>query len=343
MHINVQNSDKEFKVFELKNDYGMEVHVLNFGGIIQKIMVPDKYGHLENVVLGYTNPRDYQTDPYFLGAAIGQVAGRIKEASFQIDEKVYNLVENEGRHHLHGGKGFHQVFWNAEPIESQDHVSVKLSYYSPDGENGYPGNVNVTITYALNNHNQLIVDYLATSDKATPVSLTNHTYFNLCGNLKNSIMQHMISINSREYLELNKELIPTGKVKDVKDGPFNFMKGRKLKDGIQSDFYQNEIVGNGYDHYFLFNENEKGYVQVIEESSGRVLQIETDQPGMIMYTGNNLEEGTTLAEGPSEKYLGVCFETQGSSASLHLEKIPSIILKKGEEYKKRTVYSFAVQ
>lgn len=218
-------------------------------------------------------------------------------------------------------------FWNVEPFEGQDHIGVKLSYYSPDGENGYPGNVNVTITYALNNHNQLIVDYLATTDKATPVSLTNHTYFNLYGNLKDTIMEHVVSMNSYQYLELNKELIPTGKVNDVKYDPFNFLKGRRLRDGIQADFYQNE----------------KGYVQVIEEGSGRVLQIETDQPGMVMYTGNNLEESYILAEGLSKNYLGACFETQGSPASLHNEGIPSIILNKGEEYNKRTVYSFSVQ
>lgn len=184
---------------------------------------------------------------------------------------------------------------------------------------------------------------MATTDKATPVSLTNHTYFNLYGNLKDTIMEHVVSMNSYQYLELNKELIPTGKVNDVKYDPFNFLKGRRLRDGIQADFYQNEIVGNGYDHYFLFNENEKGYVQVIEEGSGRVLQIETDQPGMVMYTGNNLEESYILAEGLSKNYLGACFETQGSPASLHNEGIPSIILNKGEEYNKRTVYSFSVQ
>src|SRR5699024_2656594 len=331
------------KSYELKNDYGMEVHVLYYGGIIQKIIVPDKHGELENVVLGYKEPQEYKTDSYFLGAIVGRVAGRIEGASFELEGKEYRLEKNDTSNHLHSGEGFHQIFWNVEPFESSHSVGVKLSYYSEDGENRYPGNVKVTITYLLNNNNQLVVDYLASTDKQTPLKLTNHTYFNLSGNLKNSILEHIVKLNSRQYLELNKELIPTGQVLDVNNTTFDFMQGRKLKGGIKADFHQNQIVGNGFDHYFLFNEGENGYVKVIEENSGRILQIETNQPGMVMYTGNNFKEDRELSEGASRKYLGVCFETQGSPASLHHEGIPSIILKRGEEYNKRTVYSFQVQ
>ncbi|RLL47044.1 galactose mutarotase [Oceanobacillus piezotolerans] len=342
MNIEIKQLDEKWKTFILRNDHGMEVHILNLGGIIQKIIVPNKHGDFENVVLGYDNYQEYRTDPYFFGAIIGRVAGRIEGASFEINGKKYELERNDATNHLHSGEGFHRVFWDAEPFETSNGVGVKLSYFSKDGENGYPGNLKVNVTYVVKNDNQLVIDYLATTDETTPLTLTNHTYFNLSGNLKDTIEHHSVRINSNNYLELNNELIPTGKMLDTKNTPFDFSRGRILNEGITSDSEQNKVVGNGYDHYFLFDKNEKGNIEVKDEVSGRVLKIQTNQPGVVMYTSNNLEEGCELSGGVSKKYLGVCLETQASPASLHSKGLPSILLNKDEVYNKQTVFTFQV-
>lgn len=335
---------KEWKLFTLTNDHGMEVQVLNYGGIITKIIVPDKDGNRLNVVLGYRNYQDYETDSNFFGAIIGRVAGRIAGASFRLNEKNFDLVANEGENHLHSGSdGFHRVIWSAEPIQSDDTVGLKLTHFSKGGEGGYPGNVKVTVTYTLTQNNQLQLHYRATTDEDTPLTLTNHSYFNLTGDLSNTIHEHHITMDSDQFVELDMNLIPTGEILDVSNTPYDFKRGRKLKDGIMADSEQNKIVGNGYDNYFIFDNNKLEKVIVKEETSGRVLTIETNQPGMVMYTANNLAEGLELTEGPSKKHLGVCFETQGSPASLHHEGFPTIFLKKGETYEKQTCFSFGVE
>ncbi|KKE80231.1 galactose mutarotase [Bacilli bacterium] len=345
MQIKSNKLDGKWITFVLQNNNNMEVHILNFGGIITKILVPDKHGNFENVVLGYKNYQDYKTDSSnFFGAIIGRVAGRIKKAYFELDGNKYELEPNDGANHLHSGSnGFHRVLWDAVPFETATEIGVKLFYISKDGENGYPGNVCVTVTYMLNNNNQLIIDYSATTDKATPFTLTNHTYFNLSGNLKNLIQHHFVTVNSPYYLELNNELTPTGEILNTQNTTFDFIQGRTLNEGINSDFKQNKVVGNGYDHYFLFDKNQIGKIKIIEESSGRILNIETNHPGMVMYTANNLEKGIELDNGPSRKYLGICFETQGPPASLHHETLPTIVLHKDEIYNKQTIYSFGIQ
>ncbi|WP_213818938.1 aldose epimerase family protein [Garciella nitratireducens] len=333
--------DKDWKLYILKNDFNMEVHILNYGGIIQKILFPDKNGNFENMVLGYKNYEDYKKDSNFFGALIGRVAGRIQMASFCLDGKDYVLEKNDGQNHLHGGSnGFHRVIWKTEPFQEINTIGVKLSYFSKDGENGYPGNMQVEVRYSLNDQNQLIIDYKAFTDQKTPVTLTNHTYFNLSGDLKNTIENHSITMNSHCYLELNQELIPTGKVVDATNTPFDFQKGRKLKDGIYSPLEQNKIVGNGYDHYFIFDWKKKGDVYVEEPLSGRTMTIQTNQPGMVIYTGNHLQEGLALNEAKSKKHLGVCFETQTSPLSLHHPEFPSIFLKEDQIYHKQTVFTF---
>lgn len=343
MKLITRKLNEAWKLFIMENNHGMQVHVLNFGGIITKIIVPDKNGNFENVVLGFEDYRQYQENASYLGALIGPVAGRIKRSSFELDGKTYELEKNDGNNHLHGGtNGFHSVVWDAKTFETTNEIGVKLSYHRQDGAQGYPGNLKMDVTYSLNDENQLKIDYHATTDQTTPVTLTNHTYFNLSGNAKDTILNHQIEMNSPRYLELDRELIPTGKVRDTKNSVFDFIRGRKLNDGIAFGNEQNNIAGNGYDHYFLFEQNSVGHVKVKDPSSGRVLTITTDQPGMVMYTANNLEAGMKLAESVSKKYLGVCFETQGSPASLHDPELPSILLGRDEVYRKQTVYSFGV-
>jgi len=329
--------------FKILNDNHMQISILNYGGIITEILVPDKSEQPENIVLGYKNIEDYKTDPHFFGAIIGRVAGRIQDAAFTLGEKTYKLDANDDKNCLHSGSnGFHGVIWEAEPFQTTEEAGVKLIHTTPDAEGGFPGTVGVTVTYTLNNRNQLIIDYEAISDKTTPLTLTNHSYFNLSGNMKNTIEQHQVKMNSSRFAELDKNLIPTGNLLDVSGTPFDFKQNKKLGDGISADTEQNILAGRGYDHYFVFD-REKGNITVKEESSGRMMEIETNQPGTIMYTANNLANGLDLKEGPSRKHLGVCFETQGSPASLHHEGFPPIILEANRLYSKQTTFSFSVE
>lgn len=330
--------------YTLTNGRGMSVSVLNYGGIITKMMVPDANGKLENVVLGYKNYQDYETNPNYFGAIIGRIAGRIQGAEFHLNGKTYPLTANNGENHLHGGpEGFHQVIWNVTPFQTDSLAGVELTYISDDGDGGYPGKVEVKVTYTLNNENQLILDYFAECDQTTPFTLTNHSYFNLTGNLKNTVQNHKATIDSSRFVELNSELIATGELLHVEGTPFDFRQGLTLSTGFNDHTEQNKIVGDGYDHYFIFDHSRLHQAIIEEPESGRVMTVATDQPGMVMYTSNAMEEGLELAEGPSRKYLGVCFETQASPASLHQQGFPSVILNPGEKYQKQTVFSFSVK
>lgn len=325
--------------YTLENDHGMSVSVLNYGGIITRIMTLDRVGKKKNIVLGYKNKADYEENPNFFGALIGPVAGRIAGASFEIDGNSFSLEKNEDNHHLHGGpNGLHQIVWDVVPFQTADTTGLKLTHTLADGEDDYPGNVEIAVTYTLNNANEFAIDYWARTDQATPLALTNHTYFNLSGDLKHTVHDHHVTFDSAQFVELDSELIPTGNKLGVSGTTFDFRNGRMLGDGFETASEQHIIADNGYDHYFTFEK--EGKVVVNDKASGRVLTIQTDQPGMVVYTANGLDDGLELAEGSSRKHLGVCFETQGSPASLHHEGFPSVILQAGETYNKRTVFSF---
>lgn len=344
MNIITQIVNDKWKLFTLTNNRGMEVQFLNYGGIITKILVPDKDNTIENIVLGYKEYKDYESDPNFFGAIIGPVAGRIKDAEFILDDEKFKLEKNDGNHHLHGGsKAFHRKIWESKAFKTKDKVGVTLSYVRKNGENGYPGKLNVSVTYTLTDTNQLILDYWATTDKATPVTLTNHSYFNLTGKMDSPIHAHHVQADSHKFLELDEELILTGKIIGSTYSPFDLREGRRLVEGITANTEQNRIAGNGYDHYFIFNRNEEENVVVKEETSGRVLTIKTNQPGMVLYTGQNIVEDLELTGGTSKKYLGFCVETQSPFASIHCEELSSIILEANETYKKQTVFSFLVE
>ncbi|WP_370569624.1 aldose epimerase family protein [Sporosarcina sp. BP05] len=334
----------KWKLYILTNDNGMKVSFLNFGGIITDISVPNRHNQLENVVLGYKNYLDYEKNSNFFGAIIGRVAGRIQDSSFTIEDQTYTLVANEGDHHLHGGDGgFHQVVWQTTPFHTDDKVGVKLTHMSLDGEGGYPGTIEVSVTYTLTNNNELILDYSGTSDKTTALTMTNHSYFNLNGNLAATIHNHHVTIESNEFVELDTDLIPTGKKIHVVNTPFDFRTERKLVDGINSLSAQNRVANHGYDHYFILKQTNQPNICVKEETSGRVMTIKTTQPGVVMYTSNTLEDDLELAEGKSKPYLGVCFETQASPASLHHEGLPPVILRANGLYEKQTVFSFSIE
>jgi aldose 1-epimerase len=329
--------------FTMINDHGMEVTCINYGCIITKIVVPDKDGNYENVVLGFDQFDPYVANTPYFGAVIGRVAGRIQNACFELDGKTYTLCKNENNNHLHGGvKGFHRVLWNAVMVEKEEEVGVKFSYTSPDGEEGYPGTVQVQVTYMLNNQNELVISYGARSDKSTLLNLTNHTYFNLSGNMKRDILDHELKIKSDRFLELNQELIPTGAILDVANTPFDLRKGKKIKDGIMMNHPQIELVGQGYDHPFLLNVHHDKEIILQDPESGRTLTIETDEVGVVVYTGNQLQEGMDIYGVPSRKYLGICLETQGLPDAIHHPHFPSWILRPSETYSSVTIYKFGV-
>lgn len=343
MEISTEDVLNKWKKFTLINEHGMEVSVLNFGGIITDIITPDQDGAMQNVVLGYKDYTDYEENPNFFGSTVGRVAGRIQDASFTLDDETFTLEANEAPHHLHGGpNGIHHAIWDSETVETNESVGLVLSTQSKDGVGGYPGNVTFKVTYTLNNENELQIDYHAISDKTTALTLTNHTYFNLTGNYKGTVREHFVTMNSDRFVELDEELIPTGKIKDVKDTPFDFQTGQILLDGFESSHEQNKIVDNGYDHYFIFSKG-GGQINVIDDLSGRTLLVTTNQPGVVMYTANGLDDSLSLTEGKSKKHLGVCFETQASSASLHHEGFPSVVLKANDPYSKQTIFAFGTK
>lgn len=342
MKIDEQSILDEWKLYTLTNKQGMKVSFLNFGGIITRMLVPNKDGIMENVVLSYKNYEDYKENPNFFGALVGRVAGRVQDASFTIHDETYHLEANEGVHHLHGGsKGLNQVIWGTSPFQTDDAVGVTLTHTSVDGTGGYPGTVNMTVTYSLNNNNEFTIDYAATSDKDTALTLTNHSYFNLSGNLADTVHEHYVSMDSSQFVELDEALIPTGKIRDVAGTTFDFQSGKKIADGIHSTDTQNIIATNGYDHYFIFDHKRQESLVVKHDNSGRIMKMKTNQPGMVMYSGNALTNDLELTEGMSKPYLGVCFETQASPASLHHEGFPSVLLRANEKYEKQTTFTFS--
>lgn len=327
--------------FKLKNENGVEISCLNYGCIITKILVPDRNGNMENIVLGYNTLDEYMADPYFLGAVIGRVAGRIKGGSFELDGKPYSLAQNENSNHLHGGiTGFNRVVWNSEILKNEAEIGVRFSYMSPDGEEGYPGNLNVAVTYTLNNKNELTIRYKGMSDQTTLLNMTNHSYFNLSGDLKRDILQHTLKIKSDRYLTLNDDLLPTGEIARVEGTPFDLTTNGPIYEGVVSGHPQMVLAGEGYDHPFLLTSRKDHEIILRDQESGRTLTIETEEAGVVVYSGNQLMESKEIYGVPCRKYLGICLETQGLPDAVHHPHFPSWILEKGEEYNTATVYKF---
>jgi aldose 1-epimerase len=327
--------------FTLINDHGMEVSTIDYGCTITKILVPDRNGEIENVVLGFDILEEYlQHSPYF-GAVVGRHAGRIANAEFTLDGTTYQLAKNNNGNQLHGGiKGFDKVIWNASVLEEQDSISIEFIYVSKDGEEGYPGNLTMKVTYTLNNQNTLHIAYEGVCDQKTVVNVTNHSYFNLSGNLKRDILDHRLTLKSERFLELNEDLIPTGELLSVENTPFDFRAGRDIKDGVLSRSPQNVLAGKGYDHPFILKENQNKEIYLYDEESGRGLVIETDQPAVVLYTGTQLADNFSIRGVTSRKYLGLCLETQGLPDSLNHSHFPSAILEKDKLYKSVTKYTF---
>jgi len=332
-------------LYTLKNKNGMVVKITNFGGIIQSILVPDKNGEWNDVVLGFDKLEDYiNKHPYF-GAIIGRYGNRIAKGKFSIDGEDYTLALNNGPNSLHGGvKGFDKKLWQAKEVKKEDAVGLELSRLSVDFEEGYPGNLEVKITYWLNNRNEILMEYEATTDKKTVCNLTNHSYFNLAGAGSGDILGHELMIKAAHLTPVDETLIPTGELMPVEGTPFDFSTPTAIGARIEEDHDQLKF-GGGYDHNFALKREGKGMelvASVFEAGSGRLLEVLTEEPGLQFYCGNFLDGSHIGKGGKVYNYrTGFCLETQHFPDSPNQENFPSTILEPGQVYKTKTVYRFS--
>ena len=334
--------------YTMSNRNGVVVSVIDYGGIITSIITPDRDTGFADVALGYDDGQGYAGENPYFGAFIGRYGNRIAEGEFSLDGNDYTLPVNNGPNSLHGGdEGFNRKMWSAQAREETDRVGVTLTGTSPDGEQGYPGNLDVTVTYWLNNDNELLLEYTATTDAPTPVNLTNHTYFNLRGNGDGTILAHELTINADRYTPVDNTLIPTGELADVTGTPFNFRKPTAIGERIDNEHPQLEF-GGGYDHNFALNRQDGTGLQlaarVFDPHTGRTLEVETTEPGLQFYSGNFLD-GSDVGKGgkPYQLRTGFCLETQHFPDSPNQPDFPSTILQPGEEYTSQTIYRFGVR
>jgi aldose 1-epimerase len=337
---------KAVEIYTLTNAHGVEMRVITYGGIITSLKVPDRSGHLGDIVLGFDTIDGYLKDPPYFGALIGRYGNRIAKGQFTLDGKTFKLATNNGPNHLHGGvKGFDKVIWNAVPDSDANGVSVTLSRISPDGEEGYPGNLQTTVRYTLTDKNELAIDYRATTDKATPVNLTQHSYFNLADDA-GDILGHELTIHASRYTPVDDTLIPTGELAAVDGTPFDFRKATTIGARIATDNEQLKN-GGGYDHNWVLDRKGPGVqaaARLVDSKSGRTLDVATTEPGLQVYSGNFLDGSITGKSGRVyRRRTGLCLETQHFPDSPNHRNFPSTILKPGQTYSSQTVFTFGVQ
>ncbi|MDO7877074.1 aldose epimerase family protein [Hymenobacter sp. ASUV-10] len=333
----------EVQLFTLANKAGMKATITNYGGIVTSLLVPDKAGQLGDVVLGYDNLTDYQKDSPYFGALIGRYGNRIAKGKFTLDGKAYQVPVNNGPNSLHGGlRGFDKRVWQATPGTSADGPTLTLTYLSKDGEEGYPGNLTTTVVYTLTNDNALRLDYTATTDKPTVVNLTNHSYFNLAHSTAKDILGHIVTLNADKFTPVDNTLIPTGELKDVKGTPFDFTAPHAIGERIA------QVPGaapGGYDHNWVLNgAGLRVAATVFEPTTGRTIEVSTDQPGLQFYSGNFLD-GKQKGKGSTvyNQHYGFCMETQHFPDSPNQAKFPSTVLRPGENFHSTTIYKFGVR
>ena len=331
---------KAVKLFTLRNKSGMAVEISNYGATLVSIHVPDKNGNGGNVLLGYDDIKGYYGGKSYFGCVVGRYANRIANATFKLDGKEYHLPKNDGVNSLHGGvNSIDKQVWDARIMND----AIRLTTVMKDGENGYPGNVKLTVVYSLRSDNSLVIDYSATTDKTTVLNISNHAYFNLSGDPSKTILDHEIKINADAFTPVDSTLIPTGEIKKVSGTAFDFLSFKKIgKEIDQPD--QQLIFGKGYDHNFVLNthDGKSPVVEVVEKKSGRKMEVFTNQPGVQFYTGNFLN-GSEKGRGLSfEHRTGFCLETQKFPGAPNQSNFPSTVLKPGEVWKSQTTYKFSV-
>ena len=334
------NTDgKKVKLFTLTNHNGTEITITNYGGIVTSWKTKDRSGTISNVVMGFDSLSPYLQAPPYFGAIIGRYGNRIGLGKFSIDGQQYQVNVNDGKNHLHGGKkGFDKVVWDA--VADTQSVALVLTYESRDGEEGYPGNLKVKVTYTLNDADELLMAYEAETDKPTVVNLTNHSYFNLSGDVAQTILNHELVVKADKYTPVDAGLIPTGELKDVSNTPFDFRSAHKIGERIAS-------VEGGYDHNFVLSRttNDMELAAILYDSiSGRQLEVITTEPGLQFYSGNFLDGKLTTPDGkPIIKHGALCLETQHYPDSPNKPEFPSVVLRPGEKYSTKTIYKISVR
>ena len=341
----VTQGQQPVELYTLTNASGVEARIMTYGGTVVSLKVPDRQGRLADVVLGYETLEGYlKNSPYF-GAIIGRYGNRIGKGTFSLNGKQYTLSKNNGENTLHGGiKGFGTVVWKAKEVKSKDGVGLELTYLSKDGEEGFPGNLSVTVVYTLTNQNELKIEYSATTDKTTVVNLTNHSYFNLAG--EGSILKHELMINASRFTPVDAGLIPTGELRSVKGTPMDFTQLAVI--GTRIDQQDEQLTfGRGYDHNWVLN-NATGKLalaaRAYEPVSGRVMEVLTTEPGLQFYSGNFLDGSITGKGGQVYKQRsGFCLETQHFPDSPNKPGFPSTVLRPGQTYSTATIYKFTAK
>jgi aldose 1-epimerase len=334
-------------IYTITNAAGVEMRAINYGGIITSLKVPDRSGQRDDVVLGFDSVDGYLKAPPYFGAIVGRYGNRIANGRFTLEGEIFELATNDGPNHLHGGvKGFDKVVWAARPIEGTRGAGVEFTRTSPDGEEGYPGNLNTTVTYTVTDDNELVVEYRATADRATPVNLTQHTYFNLAGDGSGDILGHELMLDADHYTLVDETLIPTGEIAAVEGTPFDFR--RRTAIGARIDLPHVQLRhAKGYDHNFVLSRRGDGLhhaADVFEPRTGRTLSIDTTEPGVQFYSGNFLDG--TIAGKAGHLYgfrNGFCLETQHFPDSPNHAHFPSTIVKPGQMYSSKTVFRFGIR
>ncbi|MCE7061300.1 aldose epimerase family protein [Dyadobacter sp. CY343] len=333
-------------LYTLTNSNGMTVNITNYGGIITKLTAPDKKGEWTDVVLGFDSLQPYVSGHPFFGALVGRYGNRIAKGKFTLNGQDYKLAINNGPNALHGGiKGFDKVIWKATEVKEDSVVGLQLEYVSKDMEEGYPGTLTVKVTYTLNNDNALTINYNATTDKATVVNLTNHSYFNLTG-LKRDILDHEVSIMSDSIVPVDANLIPTGKLRAVEGTPFDFRKPTKINAGINKIDDEQIKNGGGYDHCWVLKRTEPGlmlFATVKDPESGRFMEVFTTEPAVQFYTGNFLDGSLKGKNATFAKRFGLCLETEHYPDSPNQPQFPSTVLNPGDTYETTTKYRFSAK
>ena len=336
---------RQVNLYTLTNDNGIEVAITNYGGILTSIMAPDRHGELADVVLGFDDLDGYLADHPYFGAIVGRYANRIARGVFELDSKTHRLTRNNGRNHLHGGvMGFDRSLWSAK-IRDPDAPRLDLFHLSPDGDEGYPGSLDIRASYSLNDDNELRLDFRAVTDRPTHVNLTNHSYFNLGGPATGNVLDHELSLGAHRLTPVDAHLIPTGELREVEGSPMDFRKPTAVGAMIDADDDQIRL-GVGYDHNFVLDTGgdlNRIAARLVEPGSGRFLEVRTTEPGIQLYTGNFLD-GSISGKGGKvhNRRCALCLETQHFPNSPNIPGFPSTVLRPGETYRSTTIYRFGV-
>lgn len=332
------------EMYTIRNGQGAEMTVITYGGIIQSLKVPDRTGAFDDVVMGFDSVAEYEKSSPYFGAIIGRVGNRIANGTFSLDGKTFTLAKNDGANHLHGGvKGWDKAVWQAEPFQDKRGAGLLLTHTSPDGDEGYPGTVTAHVRYTLTPENELIVEYHATTDAPTIINLTQHSYFNLAGNKAADILGHELTLNADRFTPVDGGLIPTGELAPVEGTPFDFRAPTTIGARIANTDVQ-LTRGKGYDHNYVLTRSGDGLqlaASVYEPITGRTMEIRTTEPGIQFYSGNFLDGSFTGKAGRAYPHRsGFCLETQHYPDSPNQPSFPSVVLRKGEDYKSETVFRF---